>query len=712
MSAQDACHLSVPGVPFARFLLATMQILNEVSTGHRSSKAPPLVSVSHSTASSKKHDENERGRSNSRSSSRPSTAYYPYRGQTSQSEYPNPCSILSNGLPPAHRLSQGRVDLPSLRFAGSKSTHWPAPPPARASDGIPVSAATWFAPGSSLPPVIPLHRVHVEASEEDFEACEHTLMLQQTAAGAIPASGLAYCVACELTSNLWLCLTCGSLGCGRRQYRGGNGHALSHFEQTGHPVSLKLGTITPEGRADVWCYECEDLTLDPALAEHVSVFGIDVQTARKTEQTTAEIRAERVRPYSYPCPSQPARAIRGPAPTVSPGCATPSWSEIADILPEACEHTLMLQQTAAGTIPASGLTSCVACDLTSNLWLCLTCGSLGCGRRQYRGGNGHALNHFEQTGHPVSLKLGTITPEGRADVWCYECEDLTLDPALAEHVSVFGIDVKTARKTEQTTAEIRAERVRPYPYPCPSQPARAIRGPTSPVAPYCATPSWFDMADITPAVPSQAPQMPGISTPRMGYGSYPSAYVEPSIPYDPLGPRKHPRFWYADGDRRFFVEDAEYQLHSYLFSKATSPPYRLFWTGSKLDFDRFLSILYPADYSAHECKTAEEWASVLRLADKWGMQDIRRLAIAQLALCAGPVDKIVLGHQYEITEWLGPAYLALVIRKQSITVEEGAKLGVEALVRIRALEDEVFEDRTKYINEQLFCEIFASKLAM
>jgi ubiquitin carboxyl-terminal hydrolase 5/13 len=92
----------------------------------------------------------------------------------------------------------------------------------------------------------------VKAWEEEFEACEHTLMLQQTAVGAIPAEGLAHCTACELTSNLWLCLTCGSLGCGRSQFGvvgGGNGHGLNHFEETGHPVSVKLGTITPEGGA-------------------------------------------------------------------------------------------------------------------------------------------------------------------------------------------------------------------------------------------------------------------------------------------------------------------------------------------------------------------------------------------------------------------------------------------------------------------------------
>jgi hypothetical protein len=63
--------------------------------------------------------------------------------------------------------------------------------------------------------------------------------------------GLAHCGKCELKENLWLCLTCGSLGCGRQQYggTGGNGHGLQHFQETGHNVSVKLGTITSEGNA-------------------------------------------------------------------------------------------------------------------------------------------------------------------------------------------------------------------------------------------------------------------------------------------------------------------------------------------------------------------------------------------------------------------------------------------------------------------------------
>ena len=110
----------------------------------------------------------------------------------------------------------------------------------------------------------------VKAWEEEINACEHTLTIEQFVSGPIQASGLsltlrcnpiryvlidrpglAHCSSCDLKENLWLCLTCGSLGCGRQQFGGlaGNGHGLAHFEASGHAISVKLGTITPEGDA-------------------------------------------------------------------------------------------------------------------------------------------------------------------------------------------------------------------------------------------------------------------------------------------------------------------------------------------------------------------------------------------------------------------------------------------------------------------------------
>ncbi len=86
--------------------------------------------------------------------------------------------------------------------------------------------------------------------EESVSTCYHTSELIQIPQ-KIDGHGLAHCNDCELKDNLWLCLTCGNLGCGRAQYGGlgGNGHGMAHFESCKHPVAVKMGSITPEGSA-------------------------------------------------------------------------------------------------------------------------------------------------------------------------------------------------------------------------------------------------------------------------------------------------------------------------------------------------------------------------------------------------------------------------------------------------------------------------------
>lgn len=108
-----------------------------------------------------------------------------------------------------------------------------------------------------------------------------------------------------------------------------------------------------------------------------------------------------------------------------------------------------------------GNLKCEHCDLKENLWLNLTDGSVLCGREVYGGGggNGHALAHYKKTGYPLVVKLGTITPDGNADVYSYaeDENDMVLDPYLEKHLAHFGIDMSELRKTEKSLAELDVE---------------------------------------------------------------------------------------------------------------------------------------------------------------------------------------------------------------------------------------------------------------
>lgn len=40
------------------------------------------------------------------------------------------------------------------------------------------------------------------------------------------------------------------------------------------------------------------------------------------------------------------------------------------------------------------------------------------------------------------------------DIYCYQCNDSRLDPELATHLSSFGINVRTQKKTEKSVTEL------------------------------------------------------------------------------------------------------------------------------------------------------------------------------------------------------------------------------------------------------------------
>lgn len=108
-------------------------------------------------------------------------------------------------------------------------------------------------------------------------------------------------------------------------------------------------------------------------------------------------------------------------------------------------------------IPPKGW-KCQFCDLTNNLWLNLTDGVIACGRRFFdgSGGNNHAVDHYKNGGGggPLAVKLGTITRDGKADVFSYEEDDMVLDPHLEKHLAHFGIIITNCEKTDKSMVEM------------------------------------------------------------------------------------------------------------------------------------------------------------------------------------------------------------------------------------------------------------------
>ena len=94
--------------------------------------------------------------------------------------------------------------------------------------------------------------------------------------------------------NLWLNLSTGYIGGGRKNWdgSGGSGAALQHYRDTGglYPLCVKLGTITANS-ADVWSYADDEdcLVTDPKLPEHLAHWGIDIMKLEKTDKSMTEM---------------------------------------------------------------------------------------------------------------------------------------------------------------------------------------------------------------------------------------------------------------------------------------------------------------------------------------------------------------------------------------------------------------------------------------
>jgi ubiquitin carboxyl-terminal hydrolase 5/13 len=152
----------------------------------------------------------------------------------------------------------------------------------------------------------------VKAWEQELTPCEHTLCLEQEASRQIESQDLGHCSKCELKENLWLCLTCGNLGCGRAQFGGigGNGHGLAHTEETSHPVAVKLGSLTADGTADIYCYACDEERVDTELAAHLAHWGINIADRVKTEKSLTEMQIEQNLRWEFAMTTEDGKELR------------------------------------------------------------------------------------------------------------------------------------------------------------------------------------------------------------------------------------------------------------------------------------------------------------------------------------------------------------------------------------------------------------------
>ncbi|CAG8563601.1 127_t:CDS:10, partial [Paraglomus occultum] len=265
-------------------------------------------------------------------------------------------------------------------------------------------------------------------------ACEHVLNTKLTPPDRNTQIHKEECTQCfdsqDLPQGIDVCLSCFNAGCLDNDRH----HAKLHYQKTNHPLTLNIRRIKKEKRKRVSDEE------EPPLK--ISKLVIVPEAEEDKYEYFTRVKC-------YACGESEIDKTNGILPiiidSVMTSLSASKKSEIQAWEQEivACDHTRQLVQDPKTLLESQSLAHCNDCDLKENLWLCLTCGNLGCGRQQFGGisGNGHGVAHYEKTKHPVSCKLGTITPEGTADIYCYQCEESRLDPLLGQHLSNFGINV-------------------------------------------------------------------------------------------------------------------------------------------------------------------------------------------------------------------------------------------------------------------------------
>ncbi|OGM39157.1 ubiquitin hydrolase [Aspergillus bombycis] len=241
-------------------------------------------------------------------------------------------------------------------------------------------------------------------------------------------------------AGLNVCLTCFNGGCA-----GDREHASLHFKRLGHPLALNIRRTRKKVQRD-----------EPP--HKISKLAIAAETDEDRYDTTTRV-------ICYSCGKDDidetsdalATAIGGilNAMSFSKQEEVKAWEQ--EFVP--CEHTLCLNQRDSRHIGSKDLSQCSMCDLKENLWLCLECGNLGCGRSQFGGigGNSHALAHADLTSHAIAVKLGSITADGSADIYCYKCNEERTDPDLAVHLAHWGINLARREKTEKSLMEMQVE---------------------------------------------------------------------------------------------------------------------------------------------------------------------------------------------------------------------------------------------------------------
>ncbi|KAF9523837.1 hypothetical protein CPB83DRAFT_774781 [Crepidotus variabilis] len=190
----------------------------------------------------------------------------------------------------------------------------------------------------------------------------------------------------------------------------------------------------------------------------------------------------------------------------------------------------------------------------------------------------------------------------------------------------------------------------------------------------------------------------------------------------------HPSFCFSDGTVVFEVENTLFKVHKFFFLRhseffrtllgsrpAVAPPNIAHFKLNdvkKQDFERLLYVFYPTSLTSPDLTTVNDWTSVLTLAHKWQIQELKLLAIQKLGPLASPIDKIALARNFNLAsfqvntvnvkqDWLLPAFTELCSKNSPLSLTQAEKLDMPTVVKIWEVQHEVMNWPGAYYGPQI-----------
>ncbi|KAF9529386.1 hypothetical protein CPB83DRAFT_852576 [Crepidotus variabilis] len=129
------------------------------------------------------------------------------------------------------------------------------------------------------------------------------------------------------------------------------------------------------------------------------------------------------------------------------------------------------------------------------------------------------------------------------------------------------------------------------------------------------------------------------------------------------------------------------QTESLLKTSSNENPFKLPTNVSAEDFKlllRLMNLSFGANTVATQVQySKQDWRKVLRLSSLWAFSRIRKDAIKNLhQVGLAEMEKVLLGREYSISQWVKEGYLGLVTRTTTISSFEATSIGLDAVVKL------------------------------